>query len=361
MWGMTGWGPTRRQVMAGASATALAGCASTGGLVPSQPSAAEIGRRAAREWAARPEVTPYVIPETVAPHYTEACAALGVARLSHNLGEADLLELVRARWDRAAAMTNRGGHVDANVIGVWPMLAGGEANVARGLALADAQWADVDETGLTKQARFWIDDIYMIASLQVQAWRETGAPRFLDRAALMATRYLERLQQPNGLFHHGLGSPFFWGRGNGWVAAGLAAILSVLPRDHRSYLAISGGFSRMADALLMTQRADGLWGQLIDRPDFWSESSGSAMFAYAFMRGTNHGFLSGPAFVPAALRAWRALADRVEADGKLRAVCVGTGKGDNLQYYFDRPTVTGDLHGQAPLLWLASELVSRPG
>jgi rhamnogalacturonyl hydrolase YesR len=258
-------------------------------------------------------------------------------------------------------MTNNGGHVDANVIGLWPMLAGGAANVARGLALADAQWADVDETGLTKQARFWIDDIYMIASLQAQAWRETGDPRFLDRAALMATRYLDRLQQPNGLFHHGIGSPFFWGRGNGWVAAGLAELLSVLPRDHAHHPAISAGFARMADALLRTQRDDGLWGQLIDRPEFWSESSGSAMFAYAFVRGANQGFLTGPAYVPAALRAWRALAERVEPDGKLRAVCVGTGKGDNLQYYFDRPTVTGDLHGQAPLLWLASELVSRPG
>jgi rhamnogalacturonyl hydrolase YesR len=85
------------------------------------------------------------------------------------------------------------------------------------------------------------------------------------------------------------------------------------------------------------------------------------MFAYAFVRGANQGFLTGPAYVPAALRAWRALAERVEPDGKLSAVCVGTGKGDNLRYYFGRPTVTGDLHGQAPLLWLASELVSRPG
>ena len=358
---MTGRDWSRRQIVAGAGAVALAGCISTGRLASPPSSAAEIGRRAAREWAARPEVTPYVIPETVAPHYTEACAALGVARLSRNLGDPALLELVRARWDKAATMTNKGGHVDANVIGVWPMLAGGEANLARGLALADAQWTDVDEAGLTRQARFWIDDIYMIGALQAQAWRETGEPRFLDRAALMATSYLDRLQQPNGLFHHGLGSPFFWGRGNGWVAAGLAEILSVLPRDHARYTAIVTGFSRMADALLSTQRADGLWGQLIDRPEFWSESSGSAMFAYAFLRGTNQGFLSGRAFIPAALRAWGALVERVEPDGKLRAVCVGTGKGDNLQYYFDRPTVTGDLHGQAPLLWLASEFVSRPG
>lgn len=28
---------------------------------------------------------------------------------------------------------------------------------------------------------------------------------------------------------------------------------------------------------------DGLWNQLIDEPDFWTETSGSAMFAYAMI------------------------------------------------------------------------------
>jgi hypothetical protein len=31
--------------------------------------------------------------------------------------------------------------------------------------------------------------------------------------------YLDRLQQTNGLFFHAPDSPFYWSRGNGWVAA----------------------------------------------------------------------------------------------------------------------------------------------
>jgi unsaturated rhamnogalacturonyl hydrolase len=349
---------TRRTVLAGVCASMTSGCISLGSPEETATDAETIGRLAAREWASRPEITPYVIPEAVAPHYAEACTALGVARLAAALGDPAIAALVQERWERAAPMENTGNHVDANVIGVWGLVSGTATGRQYGLALADKQWADVDETGLTRQARFWIDDIYMIASLQAQAWRETGEPRFLDRASLMATRYLARLQQPSGLFHHALDSPFFWARGNGWVAAGLAELLSVLPRSHPHHAGIRVGFARMAEALVRKQRPDGLWGQLIDRPEFWSESSGSAMFAYAFLRGAHLGFLPAEPYRGAALRAFAGLKPRVEPDGRLQGVCVGTGRGDSLQYYFDRPTVTGDLHGQAPLLWLCSELLA---
>ena len=116
----------------------------------------------------------------------------------------------------------------------------------------------------------------------------------------------------------------------------------------------------MAEALHRTQRSDGLWGQLIDHPEAWSESSGSAMFAYALLRGANGGLLPDSPYRATAVRAWEGLQARVESDGRLRDVCVGTGKADNTAFYLARPTVTGDLHGQAPLLWLAAELLSRP-
>jgi len=345
----------RRAVLAGGCAGLVGACASFEGPSPLAASARETGILAAREWSARPEVVLYEIPDVVAPHYAEAGAALGVARLSDRLADPALLGLVRERWQKAARMPNSANHADANLIGLWAMLAG---DTALGIKLAEDQWTTTGDDDLTTQARYWIDDIWMIGALQVQAWRETGEARFLDRAALMAVRYLDRLQQPNGLFHHGLEAPFFWARGNGWVAAGLAEILSVLPHDHPQRAAIAAGFARMAEALLRTQRRDGLWGQLIDRTEAWTESSGSAMFAYAFLRGANAGFLPGSAYGQAAQRAWNGLRERVEPDGKLRGVCVGTGQADNAQFYFDRPTVTGDLHGQAPLLWLASELLA---
>jgi unsaturated rhamnogalacturonyl hydrolase len=44
--------------------------------------------------------------------------------------------------------------------------------------------------------------------------------------------YLDKLQQTNGLFYHAPDAPFYWSRGNGWVAAGMAELLRSLPENH---------------------------------------------------------------------------------------------------------------------------------
>jgi unsaturated rhamnogalacturonyl hydrolase len=322
------------------------------------PAAIQIGARAVREWAGRTELMRYEVGEVSAVHYAEVATALGAARFAAATGDPALAALVGQRWERARALANTANHVDANVVGIWPQLLG-DAN-GEGIALADGQWRETDATGLTRQARFWIDDIWMIGALQAVSWSHTGEARFLDRSALMANAYLARLQQPSGLFHHGPEAPFAWARGNGWVAAGLAEILSALPEGHPGRATILAGYRRMMTALLGHLGPTGLWNQLVDRPDAWPETSGSAMFAFAFLRGVNLGLLPAAPYRSAALAAWNALAQQVERDGRLRGVCVGTGQSADAQYYLDRPVVTGDLHGQAALLWTAAELVGNP-
>lgn len=349
----------RRAFCAGLAATAAAGCA-TRGAPPyeANPLAIQIGGRAVREWAGRADLMRYEVGEVSAVHYAEVATALGAARFAAATGDSVLSALVGERWARARELANTANHVDANVVGIWPQLLGDPGGA--GIALADGQWRETDATGLTRQARFWIDDIWMIGALQTESWRLTREPRFLDRAALTANAYLDHLQQLSGLFHHGPEAPFFWGRGNGWVAAGLAEILSVLPEGQQGGATILAGYQRMMAALLAHQGVSGLWNQLIDRPDAWAETSGSAMFAFAFLRGVNQGLLPAAPYRSAALAAWGALARQVERDGRLRGVCVGTGQSADAQYYLDRPVVTGDLHGQAALLWCAAELIGGP-
>ena len=86
--------------------------------------------------------------------------------------------------------------------------------------------------------------MYMITALQVQAFRATGDAKYLDRAALAMVAYLDKLQQPNGLFFHAPDSPFFWGRGNGWMAAGMAELLRALPEKHPQRARIIDGYQR---------------------------------------------------------------------------------------------------------------------
>ncbi|NLG83731.1 MAG: hypothetical protein GX493_03770 [Firmicutes bacterium] len=51
-----------------------------------------------------------------------------------------------------------------------------------------------------------------------------------------------------------------------------------------------------------------------------------------------------------------ALLAHLDPEGNLDDVCAGTGQGNDKAYYLARPRIKGDLHGQAPLLWLAGEL-----
>jgi unsaturated rhamnogalacturonyl hydrolase len=252
-------------------------------------------------------------------------------------------------------------HVDASVFGAVPLEL--YRQTARypyrlmGLAFADGQWDRPQPDGLTNQTRYWIDDMYMITLLQVQAYRATSDMKYLDRAAVEMVAYLKRLQQPNGLFFHAPQSPFFWGRGNGWMAAGMTELLSALPENHPHRAAVLDGYHRMMASLLKYQAKQGMWRQLVDRAESWPETSATGMFTFAFVTGVKKGWLDERTYGPAARKAWIALVGYVNADADVSDVCVGTGAGDSVPYYLDRPRATGDLHGQAPILWSASALL----
>jgi unsaturated rhamnogalacturonyl hydrolase len=339
---------------------------------PFPPRAPEsLGRLLAEELLSRREYMRYEVGEVRALHYAEACAALGALRLAGALGEGDLVARLKERYDLEPSpvegpgkIVNTANHVDANVYGILPLQlyiqTGDGVCLERGLRLADGQWDDPLPTGMTRQTRYWIDDVYMIACLQAQAFRATGSIVYLERAALEVADYLEKLQQPNGLFRHGPEAPFYWGRGNGWVASGLAELLAVLPESEPRYPAIVAGFRLMMSALLGRQAEDGMWRQLVDREDSWKETSATAMFAYAMRVGILSGILPAGEYSPACDRAWDALVGRIEPDGRLREICAGTGQSRDAEYYLGRPRVTGDLHGQAAMLWLCGAMSPFP-
>lgn len=54
-----------------------------------------------------------------------------------------------------------------------------------------------------------------------------------------------------------------------------------------------------------------------------------------------------------------ALVPYINKDGDVEEVCVGTGKKNDLQYYYDRPRIIGDYHGQAPMLWCTYALLCK--
>jgi rhamnogalacturonyl hydrolase YesR len=254
-------------------------------------------------------------------------------------------------------------HVDDSIFGVIPLEIGIETKDAKyltyGQSWADRQWENPQPDGLSGETRYWIDDMYMLTILQLQAYRATGDRKYLDRSAREMASYLDKLQQPNGLFYHAPDVPFFWGRGDGWVAAGMAEMLRDLPADHPQRARILKGYKAMMGALLKYQGKDGMWRQLIDHEEAWPESSSSAMFSFAMITGVRNGWLDVNTYGPAARKAWIAVAGYIDQNDNVTSVCEGTAKQNDLEYYMERQRRTGDFHGQAPILWAASALL-RP-
>lgn len=199
----------------------------------------------------------------------------------------------------------------------------------------------------------------MITIVQTHAYKVTNDSKYIDRAAKEMVMYLDELQRPNGLFYHAPDVPFYWGRGNGWMAAGMTELLRYLPKNHKDRPRIMEGYLTMMKSLKEYQNPEGLWNQLLDDPECWTETSGSAMFTFAFITGVKNGWLDAKEYAPAARKAWMALVNYLTEKNQVREICVGTNKKNDKQYYYDRPRRTGDFHAQGPYLWCVVALMEK--
>lgn len=307
--------------------------------------------------------------------YPDVCTWLGglwFAEATHN---EDLLTRLEERflplYSDEKHLLPTPDHVDNNVFGAVPLelyLQGkGKPYLELGLYYADTQWAvpadvkpeqkDYADKGYSWQTRIWLDDMFMITMIQTQAYRATGDRTYIDRAAKEMVLYLDEIQLKNGLFHHSPDAPFAWGRGNGWMAVGMAELLRALPDDHPHKARIMQGYLKMMATLLTYQAEDGMWRQLIDDKDSWKETSGTAMFTYALIRGVKYGWLDKKSYGIAARKGWLALTTYLNDEDNLTEVCEGTNIGFDRAHYMNRPRIEGDLHGQAPFLWCAAALL----
>lgn len=346
---------------------------------PKGSSPQEIGNRVALRFVQTPHTNfnkpgpPRVItyPESVAWY-----GALTFAKASNNK------TLVKQLADRfepffgvEEKMIPTPDHVDYSVFGAVPLELYKQTKDKKyldmGLTIADKQWGPPEgprvkpeshefyNKGYTWQTRLWIDDMYMITALQAQAFRVTGNQQYIDRAAKEMVFYLDELQKPNGLFFHAPDVPYYWGRGDGWMAAGMAELLSSMPKQHSYRPRILKGYLDMMASLLKYQGKNGMWNQLIDDTEAWPETSATGMFTFAMITGVKNGWLDKDIYGKAARNGWLGLISYLNADADISDVCEGTNKKDDRQYYLDRKRNTGDLHGQAPILWCATALLSR--
>lgn len=309
--------------------------------------------------------------------YPETCTWYGALTFARESKNNELSKKLKQRFEPLfgveSSMIPNPENVDWTVFGAIPLELYIETKeqpyLDLGKQFADKQWSkpeNIDlkpeilkflDNGLTWQTRLWIDDMFMITAVQVQAYRATNDPKYINRAAKEMVVYLDSLQRPNGLFFHAPDVPYFWGRGNGWMAAGMSELLRSLPKNNPDRLRIMKGYMIMMESLLKYQSTNGMWRQLIDDPESWEETSGTGMFAFAVITGVKEGWLDKKIYTPVARKAWLALVSCINETGDIRDVCEGTNKKNDRNYYLTRKRIVGDLHGQAPVLWCASALL----
>ncbi|MDY7076331.1 MAG: glycoside hydrolase family 88 protein [Chloroflexota bacterium] len=190
---------------------------------------------------------------------------------------------------------------------------------------SDGTLTHVDDT-------VWDDTMISVVPFLIEMWQVTGDHLYLDEAATQVVQHAAILQDPaTGLYRHAWRestdeylSPSYWARGNSWNMIASAQLLDVLPITHTLRPQIVAVAQSQAQPLVAQQDSSGLWRTVVDRPDFYLESSGSAGIAYGLLCGVQGGWLP-PDMAESAGAARLGLWRKVSADGTLTDVSAPTG------------------------------------
>lgn len=234
--------------------------------------------------------------------------------------------------------------------------------------------------------QMWLDGLYMGEPFYAEytAKFENGKS-FDDIAKQFEVIQLKATDPKTGLLYHGWdeskqmpwanketgNSPNFWSRSLGWYVMALVDVLDYMPKDHPKRKELIKYLNNASEAILKFQDSkSGLWYQVTDKggqKDNYLEASGSAMFAYAYAKGVNKGYLPAK-FKKAANKAFDGLTTvlikKVDEDGgiTLTNCCQVAGLGGNpyrdgsYEYYVNERKKDNDPKATGPFILAAIEL-----
>lgn len=188
--------------------------------------------------------------------------------------------------------------------------------------------ADTSMRHSNKQRWTWCDALFMAPPVYAHLTRITGNTNYLEfmHANFLQT-YHHLYDRTNHLFfrddsywgkQEANGAKVFWGRGNGWVLAGIANILELLPEDSDFRSFYVQLFGELAARLSELQDDKGFWHASLLDPDSYPspETSSTALITYGLAYGLNHHLLD-ESYLPVVQKAWTALTSTVDQNGKV--------------------------------------------
>lgn len=257
--------------------------------------------------------------------------------------------------------------------------------------ILDAAWHYLDEDALTTSEgaithwgegaaidasdEVWVDSQFMFGMFLLAEHDRTGDPALLDRFVEQYVLFSDLCRDPTDqLYRHayndttGTNIPteaVYWARGNSWVLISAAEYLARADREGAGYAQVASLFEAHVDAVTAVQADDGLWHTVLNSPQGpdpanYTETSASALIAYALARGTDSVLTDG-AVDPVLTRAVRGLEGRLtEVDGQLSlaGTSFGTNPGD-YDYYVGIVQLDDQLLGVGSVLMAFAEADGR--
>jgi unsaturated rhamnogalacturonyl hydrolase len=178
----------------------------------------------------------------------------------------------------------------------------------------------------------WCDSLFMAPPAWALLYKATGEKKyldFMDREWHATSAFLydtnEHLFFRDSTYfekREANGKKIFWSRGDGWVLAGLARVLQIMPTNYPARSFYEQQFKEIADRVASLQQPDGLWHSSLLDPESYplKETSGSSFYTFGIAWGINNGLLERAKFEPVVRKAWPALVDCVTPEGKLEHV-----------------------------------------
>jgi rhamnogalacturonyl hydrolase YesR len=180
-----------------------------------------------------------------------------------------------------------------------------------------------------KQSWTWCDALFMAPPVYIELASIAGGGKYMSFMDMLFKRTYNHLyNETEGLFFRddtffnkkeANGANVYWGRGNGWVAAGLVNMLRAMPADSEYRAFYVDLFKRFVPRLVELQGVDGFWhASLLDPASYPApETSATALNIYAVAYGINAGLLDAATYTPAVERGWKAIETTVAASGKV--------------------------------------------
>jgi len=196
--------------------------------------------------------------------------------------------------------------------------------------------------GPENKNQLWDDTLMMTVLPLAKIGKLLNKTEYIEEAKRQFLIHIKYLcDKKTGLWFHGWTfeenhnyAEALWGRGNCWITIAIPEIIEILELEKGDFFRefLIETLIRQVEKLVNYQDESGLWHTILNDNTSYLESSATAGFSYGIMKAVRKGYISQN-YMDTAYKAVSGLLEQIDENGSVQKVSVGTGMGDNIEFY----------------------------